>query len=461
MRKFAARILILVSVLGLSACGNADQSDVPVTEIDTQESRPEQKEAPLPSDNGNNHTEVTSEMTTIQVIINGQEFEAELNDNEAARQFTEMLPIQLDMEDLHDNEKYFYFSDDFDTADEELKKIHAGDLLIYDSKCLVLFYESFETTYQYTPLGKISDTSGLKEALGTGTAAISFQPTENTLDTAQTSTNDISFNFETKTVTLNSGYEMPIYGIGTYSLLNEECVNSVTTALENGVRLIDTAHMYHNEESVGEAVRNSGIPREEIFVITKLYPDQFANAEAAIDEALEKLDIEYIDLMLLHHPGSNDVDAYHAMEAAVSEGKIRSIGLSNWYIEELEEFLPQVTITPALVQNEIHPYYQENKVIPYIQSLGIVVQGWYPLGGRGHTAELLGNEVISEIAASHGKSSAQVILRWNLQKGVVVIPGSSNPDHIKENMELFDFELTSEEMDLINALDRNEKHDWY
>ena len=189
-------------------------------------------------------------MTTIQVIINGQEFEAELNDNEAARQFTEMLPIQLDMEDLHDNEKYFYFSDDFDTADEELKEI-------YDSKCLVLFYESFETTYQYTPLGKISDTAGLKEALGAGTAAISFQTAENTTDTVQIFANGISFNFETKTVTLNSGYEMPIYGIGTYSLLNEECVNSVTTALENGVRLIDTAHMYHNEESVGEAVRNS------------------------------------------------------------------------------------------------------------------------------------------------------------------------------------------------------------
>ena len=196
-------------------------------------------------------------------------------------------------------------------------------------------------------------------------------------------------------------------------------------------------------------------------MITKLYPNQFANAEAAIDEALEKLDIEYIDLMLLHHPGNHDVDAYHAMEAAVSKGKIRSIGLSNWYVEELEEFLPQVTITPALVQNEIHPYYQENDVIPYIQSLGIVVQGWYPLGGRGHTADLLSNEVISEIASSHGKSPAQVILRWNLQKGVVVIPGSSNPEHIKENTELFDFELTDKEMDLIKSLDRNEKHDWY
>lgn len=273
--------------------------------------------------------------------------------------------------------------------------------------------------------------------------------------------NDISFNFATKTVTLNSSYEMPIYGIGTYSLLNGECVNSVAAALKNGVRLIDTAYMYHNEASVGEAIRNSGIPREEIFVTTKLYPNQFANAKAAIDEALKKLDIEYIDLMLLHHPGDYDIEAYHAMEAAVSEGKIRSIGLSNWYIKELEEFLPQVTIKPALVQNEIHPYYQENEVIPYIQNLGTVVQWWYPFGGRGYTAELLGNEVISQIAASHGKSPAQVILRWNLQRGVAVIPGSSNSEHIRENTELFDFELTDEEMNLIKTLDRNEKHDWY
>ena len=269
------------------------------------------------------------------------------------------------------------------------------------------------------------------------------------------------FNFETKTVMLNSGYEMPINGIGTYSLQDETCVDAVSEALRRGVRLIDTAYMYHNEESVGQAVRESGIPREEIFVITKLYPNQFSDASAAIEEALQKLDISYIDMMLLHHPGSGDVEAYHAMEKAVEEGKIRSIGLSNWYVEELESFLPQVNITPALVQNEIHPYYQENDVIPYIQDLGIVVQGWYPLGGRGHTAELLGDEVISEIARAHGKSSAQVILRWNLQKGVVVIPGSSNPDHIQENTELYDFELTEEEMEQINSLDRNEKHDWY
>ena len=270
-----------------------------------------------------------------------------------------------------------------------------------------------------------------------------------------------AFNFETRSVMLNSGYEMPINGLGTYSLLGEECINAVRAALECGVRLIDTAHAYNNEAEIGEAIRTSGIPREEIFVITKLYPNQFSDPEAAIDEALEKLDIGYIDMMLLHHPGTGEVEAYLAMERAVDEGKIRSIGLSNWYVEELADFLPQINMTPALVQNEIHPYYQENDVIPYIQDLGIVVQGWYPLGGRGHTEALLNDPVILEIAAAHGKSSAQVILRWNLQKGVVVIPGSSNPDHIRENTELYDFELTETEMDRINALDRGEKHDWY
>ncbi|EEQ57139.1 putative morphine 6-dehydrogenase [Clostridiales bacterium 1_7_47FAA] len=270
-----------------------------------------------------------------------------------------------------------------------------------------------------------------------------------------------TFDFETRTVLLNSGYEMPIMGLGTYSLSDEQCVDSVTALLEAGGRLIDTAYMYHNEVAVGQGVRESGVPREEIFVTTKLYPNQFDNAAEAIDEALEKMDIGYIDLMLLHHPGTNDVEAYRAMEQAVKDGKIRSIGLSNWYVKELEDFLPQVTIMPAVVQNEIHPYYQENDVIPYIQDLGIVVQGWYPLGGRGHTGELLGDGTITAIAAAHGVSPAQVILRWNLQKGVVVIPGSSNPDHIRENLDLFGFSLTEEEMARMNALDRNEKHDWY
>lgn len=279
-------------------------------------------------------------------------------------------------------------------------------------------------------------------------------------------TNPAAFNFETKSVTLNSGYDMPINGLGTYSLHGETCVNSVKSALASGVRLIDTASAYGNEEEVGQAIREAIdegiIKREDVFVITKIYPgSEMDNPEQSIQACLDRLDIGYVDMMLLHHPDRNDAKAYQAMEKFVEEGKIRSLGLSNWYVKELGEFLPQVTITPALVQNEIHPYYQENDVIPYIQDLGIVVQGWYPLGGRGHTAELLGDEVISGIAKAHGVSSAQVILRWNLQKGVVVIPSSSNPDHIKENTELYGFELTDAEMAQINALDRNEKHDWY
>ena len=209
------------------------------------------------------------------------------------------------------------------------------------------------------------------------------------------------------------------------------------------------------------AIRDSDVPREENFAITKLYPSQFDDPEAAIQLALDTLDIGYIDMMLLHHPGDGDVEAYLAMEQAVADGKIHSICLSNWSIEEPEEFLPQVNITPALVQNEIHPYYQEPDGVSYIQELGITVQGWYPFGGRGHTSELLGDETISAIAESHGVTSAQVILRWNLHRGVVVIPGSSNPDHIRENFGLFGFELTDEEMAQIAALNRDEKHDWY
>ncbi len=269
------------------------------------------------------------------------------------------------------------------------------------------------------------------------------------------------FDFESRTVTLNSGYEMPAAGLGTYALSDEECYNSVTALLEDGGRLIDTASYYGNEESVGRAIRDSDVPRKEIFVTTKIYPTEFDDPEGAIEACLERLDIGYIDLMLLHHPGDGDVEAYHALEEAVEDGKVHSIGLSNWYVEELEEFLSQVNITPAVVQNEIHPYYQEKDVVPYIQELGIVVNGYSPFGGRGHTAELFEDEVIASIAKAHDVTSAQVILRWNLQRGVVVNPGSSDPEHIRENLDIFDFELTEDEMEKISTLDRGEKHEWY
>ncbi len=396
-------------------------------------------------------------MNQITLSFNGHTYTATLADNSSAEAFAELLKssggsMTIHMSEYGGWEKVGSLGQTLPSSDTQTTTA-AGDFVLYSSNQIVLFYGS--NSWSYTRLGRIDDPSGLREALGDGDVEITFQLAHDKGDIGV-------FDLAAGQVTLNSGYVMPINGLGTYSLTGDECVESVKAALESGVRLIDTAYMYHNEAEVGQAIRESGVPREEIFVITKLYPgEQYSNPERAIQDALDKLDIGYIDMMLLHHPGENDVKAYQAMEQAVADGKIRSIGLSNWYVEELEEFLPQVTITPALVQNEIHPYYQENDVIPYIQDLGIVVQGWYPLGGRGHTAELLGDETISAIAAAHGVSSAQVILRWNLQKGVVVIPGSSNPDHIKENTQLYHFELTEDEMAQINALDRGEKHDWY
>lgn len=270
---------------------------------------------------------------------------------------------------------------------------------------------------------------------------------------------------EAPRIMLNDGREIPALGLGTYSLLGDTCRESVYAAIERGYRLVDTAYMYHNEAEVGQAVRQAvadGIcKREDIIVTTKLYPTQFSQAQAAIEEALAKLDIGTIDLMLLHHPGSDDATAYQAMERYQQAGDISSLGVSCYYRSEIDRFLPEVSVKPVLVQNEIHPYYQDRDATTYIQSLGIDVQAWYPLGGRGFQDELLADPVLAEIAAAHGMSIAQVILLWNHQNGVIVIPGSSNPAHMSENLGIFDFRLTDEEMSRIAALERREKHDWY
>lgn len=266
-------------------------------------------------------------------------------------------------------------------------------------------------------------------------------------------------------IKLSSGYDMPIVGLGTYSLHGDKCVNAVLSAIKLGYRKFDTASFYGNEEEVGQAIRQAIdeglIKREDVFVTTKLYPNEFADAEKNIEKCLRKLNIGYIDLMLLHHPDSHDVEAYMTMERYVEKGKIRSLGVSNYYIKEMSEFLPKVSIKPVLDQNEIHPYYQEKEVIEYLHDNSIVVEAWYPLGGRGFNSELMKEPVIMDIARKHGKSLVQVILRWDIQNGVVVIPGSSNPDHQKENISIFDFELTSEEMARIDSLERREKYDWY
>lgn len=264
--------------------------------------------------------------------------------------------------------------------------------------------------------------------------------------------------------TLNNGLSMPAVGFGTWSLKGEACVRAVRTAFDCGIRLVDTASFYENEREVGRAVREavrSGIPREEIFVETKLYLTQYGDPEGALRESLEKLGLEYVDMMVLHHPGAGDTAVYRTLERAAERGLVRSIGLSNWYVKELSAFLPRVETQPALVQNEIHPFYQEQDVVPFIQQKGIAVQSWYPLGGRGWTKAILTHSTITAIAERLGKTPAQVVLRWHLERGVAVIPGSSDPAHIRENAELFDFSLTEDDLRAIGLLDRGEKHDWY
>lgn len=265
---------------------------------------------------------------------------------------------------------------------------------------------------------------------------------------------DVAFDFESRTVTLNNGIEMPILGLGTFMLEPAQAEESVYHALLDGFRLIDTANAYMNERAVGRGIVRSGVPREEIFVTTKLWPTDYEDVERAIDETLARLDLEYIDLLLLHQVGGNYVAAYQAMETAVSEGKVRSIGLSNFYQKTFDEIMSVATIPPAVLQNESNPYYHQDEMREHIKPYGTILEAWYPLGGRGNTQALFDEEVIVEIAEAHGKSSAQVVLRWHLQFGNIAIPGSSNPDHILENIEIFDFELTDEEMERINTLDK-------
>ena len=271
------------------------------------------------------------------------------------------------------------------------------------------------------------------------------------------------FDLENGTVLLNNGQTMPILGIGTYLLSQSEAENSVYWALRDGYRLIDTAHIYGNEVGVGRGIKRAisegFVTREEIFVTTKMWTADFDDGEGAIEESLRRLDLDYIDLMILHHSQPrNDVTAYQAMEKAVEEGKLRSIGLSNYYTaEDFDRLVNATTITPALLQNETHPYYQSKEMKAHLKQYGTVLESWFPLGGRGNTQTLFNDPVIAAIAAAHGKNPAQVILRWHLQAGNIAIPGSRNEAHIQENYEIFDFSLSDEEMQELTALDKQER----
>lgn len=309
------------------------------------------------------------------------------------------------------------------------------------------------------------------EQTSTPDTSSSTQPgtngTESTGGDENKNTDTPEFDLQKGTVTLNNGIEMPILGIGTFSLSDSDAEESVYWALKDGFRLIDTARIYGNEAGVGRAIRRAieegFVTREEIFVTTKMWTSDYDNGDAAVNASLARLGLDYIDLMILHHSQPrNDIRAYQAMEKAVQDGRLRSIGLSNYYEpDDFDRVVNAVTIVPALLQNETHPYHQSTEMKEHIAQYGTIMESWFPLGGRGNTQTLFNDPVIAGIAAAHGKSSAQVILIWHLQAGNIAIPGSHNEKHIQENFEIFDFELTDEEMSQMTALDKNNRlGDW-
>ncbi|MGA9518125.1 MAG: aldo/keto reductase [Trichococcus sp.] len=256
-------------------------------------------------------------------------------------------------------------------------------------------------------------------------------------------------------ITLNDGNKIPQFGLGVFQIPGDEKTKEACLeAFKLGYRHIDTAHAYQNERGVGQAVKESGIPREEIWITTKLWPSEYGEGKTAkaIDKMLERLQTEYIDLLLLHQQFGDYLGAWKDMEKAVAEGKVKSIGLSNFESERLEEVLAAATINPSVLQVECHPYYQQNDLKKRIAPYNTVIESWYPLGHG--DAALIEEPVFTKLAEKYGKTNAQIILRWHIQEGIIVFPKSSNPVHIKENIDIFDFELTEEEMNEIRQLDK-------
>ena len=257
-------------------------------------------------------------------------------------------------------------------------------------------------------------------------------------------------------VTLENGVKMPQLGYGVYQVTKEECERCVLDALKVGYRLFDTAQSYFNEEEVGNAIVKSGVSREEIFLTSKVWIDHYGYEECrkSVLESLRKLKTDYIDLMLLHQPFSDYYGAYRALEDLYDEGKIKAIGISNFYPDRMVDLASFTCIKPMINQIEIHPYHQQVFSKEWHDKYGVQLEAWAPFGeGRKNMFEL---SELKEIGDKYGKTVAQVILRWHLQRGIVVIPKSTHLERMKENFNVFDFELAQEDMDVISKLDKNE-----
>ncbi|WP_372984698.1 aldo/keto reductase [Microbacterium sp.] len=264
-------------------------------------------------------------------------------------------------------------------------------------------------------------------------------------------------------ITLNTGIEMPALGFGVFQAAPDETVDAVSTALATGYRLIDTAAAYGNEREVGEAIRRTGIARDEVFIETKVWISDFGYDETlhAFEKSTGKLGVDQLDLLILHQALPTRFDltlgAYKALETLLADGRVRAIGVSNFMVEHLDKLAAETSIVPALNQIEVHPYFQQREVQQADAAAGIVTQAWSPIGGitayRPNGASVFDDETLTAIAAEHGKSPAQVMLRWHLQQGRSALPKSVRPARIAENFDVFDFELTADQLDAIDALD--------
>ena len=256
---------------------------------------------------------------------------------------------------------------------------------------------------------------------------------------------------------LNSGYKIPQYGLGVYQIEgNEATEKACLAAFEIGIRHIDTAHAYQNERGVGSAIQKSKIPREQLFITSKLWVSDYGEGITtnAIDKMLERLNLKYLDLLLLHQQVGDYVKAYQEMEKAVEAGKVRSIGLSN-FDERLDEILNVCKIKPAVLQVECHPYWNQDDLRNKVKSYGTIIESWYPIGHG--DKDLINEEIFGKLAKKYNKTNVQIILRWHIQKGNVVFPKSTNPLHIKENFDIFNFNLTNEEMNEINKMGKTKR----
>ena len=257
----------------------------------------------------------------------------------------------------------------------------------------------------------------------------------------------------------NDGYMIPQLGFGTFLLENyEECKKAVLLALKNGYRHIDTAQVYKNEAAVGDAIRESGIVREEIYLTTKIWASNlgYEKTKKSLQRSMEKLKVEYVDLVLIHRPYGNYIDTWKALEEAVIEKKIHSIGISNFNIKQTQEILDIAKIKPVINQIECHPYYQQKDLRMFLKQKDILTEAWYPLGHG--DKNLFCDSLLLELAKKYHKSVAQVILRWHIQVENIVFPKTTSEDHMKENYDIFDFELTDEEINRISMIDKNKSY---